>query len=206
MTTSQTLAVARRFEPMLATTAKPPASLSGWMCEPKLDGWRAIVEVRHGKVTVTSRNGHDLTAQVPSTRQLAELDDAVLDGEIVHGNGSLSSFYGILGALHRGAVTFVAFDVLAIGADVLVHQPYLQRRAVLEALDLPTGRVPTFPGGDLDDLLGACESAGMEGVVLKRERSVYRPGQRSSDWRKVKCPAWREHLERRMAHHHTAIP
>lgn len=75
---------------------------------------------------------------------------------------------------------------------------------MLETLNLSNGRVPTFSGGDLDDLLGACESAGMEGVVLKREQSICRAIQRSSDWRKVKCPTWREHLERRMAHH-TAI-
>ena len=33
----------------------------------------------------------------------------------------------------------------------------------------------------------------MEGVVLKRASSVYRPGRRSTDWRKVKCDGWAEH-------------
>src|SRR4051794_23551293 len=194
MTVRHTLGVARRWEPMLATRAKPPVSLSGWVCEPKLDGWRATVEVTRGRVTVTSRNGHDLTAQVPSVQPLVELGDVVLDGELVHADGSLSSFYGLFGALHRGAASFVAFDVLATGSDVLVGQPYLRRRAVLEALALPVASVPSFPGNDLADLLAACDASGMEGVVLKRARSTYRPGQRSSDWRKVKCPAWREHL------------
>ena len=45
--------------------------------------------------------------------------------------------------------------------------------------------------------LHACEQEGMEGVVLKRDRSLYRPGTRSKDWAKVKCQGWGEHLERR---------
>lgn len=157
---------------MLATSAKPPESLSGWVCEPKLDGWRATVEVADGRATVTSRNGHYLTAQVPSVQAFTDVGDVVLDGELVHGDGSLTSFYGLFGALHRGAVSFVAFDVLAAGSEVFVHQPYLRRRAVLEALGLPAAYVPSFPGSDLPDLLAACGAAGMEGIVLKRARSV----------------------------------
>jgi bifunctional non-homologous end joining protein LigD len=188
---------------MLAASGVPPASLEGWVCEPKLDGWRAIVEVTAGQVRVTSRNGHDLTDGVPSVRTLAAAGDLVLDGELVHDDGSMRSFYGLLGALHRGAAAFVAFDVLAVGDDVLVDRSYSTRREALAALTLPgIAVVPTFPGADYRDVLSVCERSGMEGVVLKRERSIYRAGQRTSDWRKVKCEAWREHLERRMADHH----
>ena len=186
---------------MLAANGRPTTPLSGWAVEPKLDGWRAIVEVAGGRVCVTSRNGHDLTDRVPCVQQLAAFDGLVLDGELVHGDGSLSSFYGLLGALHRGAAAFVAFDVLAAAGDVLVHRSYNVRRAVLDTLDLPVPIVPSLPGTDLDDLLTACEHGGMEGVVLKRLRSIYRPGERTSDWRKMKCEGWREHLERRMADH-----
>lgn len=187
---------------MLATSGRRPASLAGWACEPKLDGWRAIVTVTGGTVRVTSRNGPDLTDRVPSVRQLAQLDGLALDGELVHGDGTMDSFYGLLGALHRGSATFVAFDVLEAGTDVLTTRPYADRRAVLESLDLPgIPVVPSFAVDDLEHVLSICEQAGMEGVVLKRRQSRYRPGQRSSDWRKVKCAGWRGHLERRMADH-----
>ena len=186
---------------MLATSRPRPASLAGWVCEPKLDGWRAIVQVVEGNVRVTSRNGHDLTDRVPSVQKLAGHDGLVLDGELVHGDGSMDSFYGLLGALHRGSACFVAFDVLATAERVLVHRPYEDRRAALTSLDLPSvGVVPSFPADDVEHVLSVCEQAGMEGVVLKRRQSVYRPGQRSSDWRKAKCAAWREHLERRLEH------
>jgi bifunctional non-homologous end joining protein LigD len=195
------VAVLRRWEPMLATSRPQPPSLAGWVCEPKLDGWRGIVDVVEGKVRVTSRNGHDLSDRMPSVRTLAGHDGLVLDGELVHGDGSMNSFYGLLGALHRGSACFVAFDVLATAEQVLVQRPYADRRAVLASLELPgVGVVPSFPAEDLDHVLSVCTDAGMEGVVLKRRQSIYRPGQRSSDWRKVKCAAWREHLERRIEH------
>lgn len=190
----------RRWEPMLATSGPRPASLGGWACEPKLDGWRALVEVTGGKVRVTSRNGATLTEQVPSTKRLVDLDGVVLDGEIVHGEGTMDSFYGLFGALHRGSATFVAFDVLATGDGPLVGEPYVRRRAILELLDLRgTAVVPSFPAEDLEHVLSVCEQNGMEGVVLKRRQSIYRSGRRSTDWRKVKCAAWSQHLARRMA-------
>ena len=187
---------------MLASSGAPPSSLEGWVCEPKLDGWRAIVEVTDGSVRVTSRNGHDLTDRVPAVHRLAAAGDVVLDGELVHDDGSMRSFYGLLGALHRGAAAFVSFDVLAVGVEVLVNRSYADRRAVLDTLTLSgVAVVPSFPGDQYEDVLTVCERTGMEGVVLKRARSIDRAGQRTSDWRKVKCPTWREHLERRMADH-----
>jgi len=186
---------------MLAGHGRPTTPLSGWAVEPKFDGWRAMVEVSGGPAHVTSRSGHDLSERVPVVQQLAGRT-LVLDGELVNGPGTLSSFYGLLGALHHGHATFVAFDIPALDDDVLVGLPYSRRRSVLEELDLPgVTVVPSYPGDDLDAVLAACEDGGMEGVVLKRLRSIYRPGQRSSDWRKVKCSAWAEHLERRMAEH-----
>lgn len=189
------------FEPMLAGSGRPTTALSGWAVEPKFDGWRAMVDVDGDRVCVTSRNGHDLTNQVPAAKELAGRR-LVLDGELIAGAGRLSDFYGLLGALHRGRATFVAFDVLLVEDQVLAGQSYTRRRAVLETLVLPGASVvPSYAGENLDDVLSACGEGGMEGVVLKRKRSIYRPGQRSADWRKVKCPAWQEHLERRMADH-----
>ena len=44
--------------------------------------------------------------------------------------------------------------------------------------------------GDVDELLAACDELDLEGVVLERDGSRYRPG-RSRDWRKVKTTSWR---------------
>jgi bifunctional non-homologous end joining protein LigD len=93
----------------------------------------------------------------------------------------------------------MAFDVLWLDDRPTIGETYLARRELLEslALDRDCGIIPRYPAEDLDALLAASEREGMEGVVLKLDRSLYRPGERSKAWAKVKCSAWAEHLQRR---------
>lgn len=50
----------------------------------------------------------------------------------------------------------------------------------------------------MEALLAACSDHDVEGVVLKRLRSIYRPGERRHHWRKVKVPTWAPlHAQRR---------
>ncbi len=168
---------------MLARHGRPGSALSGWAVEPKFDGWRVGVEV-DDFVRVWTRNGHEITDRVPSAQRLAGRR-IVLDGELISGAGTLADFYRLLGDLGRrgGSATIVAFDVLAVDDEVVTGLPYIERRALLEKLELSGFVVaPSFPGTDLDPLLKSCGELGMEGIVLKRLSSIYRPGQRSSDW------------------------
>lgn len=179
--------------------------MSGWAVEPKLDGWRATVLVDRADLTVRSRRGRHLTDCVPELAPLADgTRRMVLDGELIVGDGRLSDFYALSGRLAgkpkegSPAVVFVAFDVVWLDGDDLTTETYEHRRQRLEDFDLgPVRLTPAFPGVDLDGLLAGCEREGMEGVVLKRLTSVYRPGQRSKEWLKVKCAGWRAHLDRR---------
>jgi bifunctional non-homologous end joining protein LigD len=174
----------RTFAPMLAGHGRPGSPVSGWAVEPKFDGWRVGVEV-DDFVRVWTRNGHEITDRVPSAQRLAGRR-IVLDGELISGAGTLADFYRLLGDLARGggSATIVAFDVLALDDEVVTGLPYIERRALLEDLYLSGLAVaPSFPGTDLDPLLESCGELGMEGIVLKRLSSIYRPGQRSSDWR-----------------------
>jgi bifunctional non-homologous end joining protein LigD len=192
------------IEPMLAGYGMPGGSLSRWAAEPKLDGWRAHVTVSSGTVAVRSRRGRPL--EVPELAPLLDIAvDVVLDGELVAGGGRMEDFYGLAPALARRrrhvALTFAAFDVLWIDGRLTMSLAYDDRRRLLEQLDLPRPAtvVPQWAGDDATVLLDACEAHDVEGVVLKRRDSDYRPGQRSSTWRKVKCSTWRSvHLERRM--------
>ena len=196
-----------RFEVMLAGSGRPKGSLEGWWAETKLDGWRAVVTLHDGRVKVRSRRGSDLTATVPELERLSALGrTAVLDGELVVGGGRLSDFYRLSGRLNTRKpnatsvqVSFMAFDVLWLDDEPTISRSYLERRDLLEGLGIEgdCGVIPRHPAEDLDALLAACEEAGMEGVVLKFDKSQYRPGTRSKEWTKVKCTAWAEHLERR---------
>ena len=173
----------------------------GWAFEPKLDGWRALVHVTSGAVTVYSRPGRDVSVSLPELAGIADAvpSGTVLDGELVSGSGNAASFYrlgSVLAtrpALRRTPVAFVAFDLLRVGGRPVVTLPCDQRRRLL--VDLEFGgaawcTVRRWVDVTIDDLIPTCEAHGVEGVVAKRLASPYRPGRRSADWVKVKCPEW----------------
>lgn len=205
------------FEPMLATTGSPPANTNGWSVEPKLDGWRAIVTVTGGTVKVRTRSGRLL--QPHSVAHLQPLTglgaDIVFDAELTVGDGHPDDFHRIPSALARPGITAVTlwvFDVLWVDGRTLARLPHRERRATLDQLEV--GRrvdtvrvVPSFDGADTAALLAACETHGMEGVVVKDGDSMYLPGRRSTGWRKVKCDGWRTvHAPKRQPRHTAATP
>jgi len=189
------------FAPMLATNSAPRTLRGQWIMEPKFDGWRVIVSV-DDVVRVWTRRGHEMTARLPELAGLADTVDVpvVLDGELVAGQGRASDFYGVLPRVARRAtLSFVAFDVLSHGGPV-IDRPYVERRALLDGLGLHADNWCTAPQlyGSVLDVLTVCVEHDVEGIVAKRTDSRYRPGERSSDWLKVKTADWREiHAPRR---------
>ena len=188
-----------RYRPMLATRAPLLGTMADYSFEPKLDGWRCLVSVDSGRLTIRTRTGRDVTGAVPELGPLAGAVgvDVVLDGELVAGDGRPADFYRIgprmQGRVPRLPLTFVAFDVLWLGDGALVHDRYRQRRAALESLDLRGAHwqiVPSFVG-DGPELFSACTELGLEGLVAKRTSSRYQPGKRSPHWIKAKCSEWR---------------
>ena len=189
---------------MLATNGPPPTRLAGWSAEPKLDGWRAVVTVAAGQVEVRTRTGRPI--HVPELAPLAELGlDVILDGELIAAAGRASDFYAVAPALARRRpvprdISFAAFDVLWLQGTHCTEVPQAGRRRLLEQLEVPRPAivVPSFDAGDAADLLGACETLGVEGLVLKDGAGRYQPGARSRSWRKVKCTHWRhQHAPKR---------
>ena len=193
--------------PMLADRGLPRGNLAGWAAEPKLDGWRVAVTLTQGRVNVRTRRGHDVTDRLPGIEVLTGIADQLfLDGELVAGAGRANDFYDLLprvaGQSRRPVPTlsFWAFDLLYLDGELLTGRPYTERRTALEGLRLPhPARILSrWPATDTADLLAACADLGVEGVVLKRLRSTYLPGRRSTGWRKIKTPEWAAvHAQRR---------
>ncbi len=200
-----------RFEPMLA--AKRPARVppASWALEPKLDGWRALVYVEDVQVEVRTRRGRAITEQVPELAGLAEHVGrrCVLDGELVAGAGRPWDFYRVAPRLARRSdhlgnarqLTFVAFDLLWLDDGSTTRLSYTERRQLLEGLDVGGPAWATVGSFDepVDDVMEACASLGLEGMVAKRVDSPYRPGVRSDDWLKLKTADWHAvHAPRRI--------
>ena len=126
--------------PMLATRVEAPFTRAGWVFEPKYDGWRVLARRAAGSVTLSSRNGVDLTKSEPEiAAALASLPggDFVVDGElVVVGKSGVPEFSLLQKRGEAGArpASLILFDCLERDGANLVSQPLSARRAALEAL------------------------------------------------------------------------
>jgi bifunctional non-homologous end joining protein LigD len=186
--------------PMLAATGPLPADSAKWAYEVKWDGFRALVRASPAGVTITSRNGHDMTSRYP---ELAGLSGGVsrpvlLDGEIVALDADGRPDFAALWFRSRGSadpgarLCLMVFDVLQLDGEALIDRPYRERRRILEELSLagPNWCTPEAHIREGAALFAATKRMCLEGVVAKRLDSLYRPGIRSRAWTKTKH--WRE--------------
>jgi ATP-dependent DNA ligase len=175
----------------------------GWRYEPKLDGFRGMLQRHSRTMQLLSRNGRDLGPWFPELIQAGQAlpADTLIDGEIVIADQRGQVDFGALQArltiarkdvsrraLEQPAV-LVAFDVLEARGTSLVNQPLSTRRTWLERLV----REHAHPCLQLMEQTSSGDIARewrtllptIEGVVAKRADSRYDPGRRR-DWVKVK--------------------
>ena len=200
----QEAAFPSRLKPMLARIADKPFSNSGWLFEPKLDGFRAMAFLRQGKVSLMTRNGTDLASRLPAVvRQLEAQseDQMVLDGEIVALREDSLPDFGLLqqtinadrSSVDRqqvsAAVVYYPFDLLYLNGTSLKKVPLFQRKRLLKEVLVEGEHVRPVETveGDGESFFEAVANLGLEGMVAKRRDSIYEPGARSRSWLKVKA-------------------
>jgi ATP-dependent DNA ligase len=183
---------------MLARLARTLPEDGPWFFEPKWDGFRALVFREAGDVDIRSRNHRPFSRYFPELVEAFEVlpeKAFVVDGEIMLPTGGGYDFATLMTRLHPAAsrvrtlaaehpATFVAFDVLAIGAEELLAHPFRERRSRLEALvPIGTERLAVTPGtphaADAQRWLDLPSSAGIDGVVAKHADAPYEPGVRA---------------------------
>lgn len=207
-------------KPMLARAVEeiPP----GLHYEPKWDGFRALVFRDGDQVEITSRTTKSMTRYFPELvdgLRAALPPRCVLDGEIVVAGRDGLDFEALQQRIHPAVsriarlaaetpVSFVAFDLLALGDTALLDHPFADRRArlaaLLDALGLErTGpiaagpiaagvetaghaaarRVHLTPATDDLDLarrwFEQFEGAGLDGIIAKAPDSSYEPDRRT---------------------------
>ncbi|SEH65134.1 ATP-dependent DNA ligase LigD ligase module /ATP-dependent DNA ligase LigD phosphoesterase module /ATP-dependent DNA ligase LigD polymerase module [Mycolicibacterium rutilum] len=180
------------LQPMLATEGSiAKLKATQWAFEGKWDGYRVLLEARHGELSLRSRRGRDVTAEFPQFAALAaDLADhhVILDGEAVAlDQNGVPSFSEIQNRARSTRVEYWAFDILHLDGRSLLKAKYSDRRRLLEALAEGGGVIvkDTLPG-DGPDALEYARAQRWEGVVAKKRDSTYQPGRRSSSWIKDK--------------------
>jgi len=204
----------RHLVAMLCTNPEVPEPLAdgspldrpGWLYELKLDGFRIIGDKRGEDAALFFRKLGSANAHYPeivrAMRALA-VQRVVLDGEVVAfdetGRPSFQRLQQRLQAAKPAArnftwaenpVTYVVFDLLALGSLDLRPLPLVLRKALLSELLQGKGavRVLDHIPDDGRPLYRFCEKEKLEGVVAKRASSPYVAGpKRTGEWIKVKC-------------------
>lgn len=185
-----------------ARVPDPAKTPGGMLFEPKWDGFRGLIAWDGDTIEIGSRGAKPLTRYFPElVEELPKVlpEPCLLDGEIVVATGDPGSqrldWEALSQRIHPAAsrvallseqtpAMFVAFDLLALGEEMLLDEPFHQRRARLEAL-LDGARHPlhlTRTTTDHDVATGwlaEFEGAGLDGVVAKPLDQPYAPGKRT---------------------------
>ena len=169
-----------------------------WIFEPKWDGFRALVFRDGEQLLLQSRDTKPMNRYFPELvepleRQLPER--CVVDGELVIAGPGGLDFEALLLRIHpaesrvtllarESPASFVAWDLLCLGADDLTRRPFEQRRELLEQV-LAEARAPlhltpiTRERSVAREWFERFEGAGLDGVMAKAADGVYEPGKRT---------------------------
>ncbi|MBV9897766.1 MAG: ATP-dependent DNA ligase [Chloroflexi bacterium] len=182
--------------PMLAKSVPrvPQGQLS---FEPKWDGFRSIIFRDGDEVEIGSRNEKPMTRYFPEIVAAVKAnlpERCVVDGEIVVVVGDRLEFEVLQQRIHPAAsrvnrlaqetpATFIAFDLLALGDEDLMQQPFADRRArlsqVLSTAQAPIHLTPATTDHALaEQWFQQFEGAGLDGVVAKPLDGIYEPNKR----------------------------
>jgi ATP-dependent DNA ligase len=178
-------------KPMLA---KPSDDVpeGDYLYEPKWDGFRCIVFRDGDEVELGSRNEKPLTRYFPEVVAAVKEhlpERCVVDGEVVIAAGQGLDFEALLQRIHPAdsrvrmlaettPASFVAFDLLALGDDLLVDRPQAERRALLEQALADAGPPVHLTPVTTDPALArewftVFEGAGLDGVIAKPAAGPY---------------------------------
>ena len=177
-------------DPMKAAIGNLPTDDENWAYEIKWDGYRTLAFVEYGRTRWQSSNLIDVTPKYPELTEFAgsvNAKSAIVDGELVVLDDEGRPRFELM-QRHATQVAFYAFDVLSVSGHDTIGQPYERRRELLSGLvdPGPNWMVPSHRLGDGAELVAATVDRGLEGVMAKRLGSLYVPGKRTPNWRKVK--------------------
>ncbi len=182
------------------------------IAQAKLDGFRLQIHVnKTGQKPIIhfySRNLQDMSAMFPDLLAACEqmpVTTIICEGEAIvydpH-TGAFSKFqetvkrkrkHGIDQAIKDFPLQVFIFDVMYLNGQDVMHLTQEKRRALLlEVLDITNPLIhvieekKVYTAQELEDYFNANIASGLEGLVVKRPDSIYRPGKRNFNWIKLK--------------------
>jgi ATP-dependent DNA ligase len=145
---------ARFVEPMLLQRAEKLPEGDLWLCEVKLDGFRAEAIKSAGRLRFRSRNDKDFNAKYPAIVQaLAAIpDETVIDGEIVAldeaGRPSFSALQNH--GFGTAPLVYYVFDSMVLAGKDVMNEALTKRRELLQGRVLTKLGEPIRESPELD--------------------------------------------------------
>ena len=181
------------MSPMLATLIDKPFDEPGWLYEIKWDGYRAVALCNKGDVNLISRNNKSFNDKFYPVYDAVKAwkANAVVDGEIAVLNNKGVSHFGSLQNWRSeadGELVYYVFDLLWLNGHDLTQLPLTERREFLRQILPPEGTIRMSENFEASahEFMEAAKEMGLEGVIAKKADSVYRPGDRTREWLKIK--------------------
>jgi bifunctional non-homologous end joining protein LigD len=179
--------------PMLATSVDKPFNDKDWLFELKLDGYRAIAELRKKELLLYSRNGLSLKEKYPVVGEALKKikQEAILDGEIVllneHNKPDFQKLQNYSNNKEYPLVYYV-FDILSLQQKDLKNLPLIERKNILKKMigKSPVVRYSDHVEENGKDFFKVVKADDLEGMMAKKKTSLYTPGIRTREWLKIK--------------------
>ena len=159
----------------------------GWIFEPKLDGFRAILYVDNNDLKFLSRNDLVLNNRFPDLtgfRKFIKAESCILDGEIIALDKTGTPRISLLGINQSH---YVVFDILMKDGKILTDLPLIERKKILEETVKDSKFIErNYFSYDGKSLWNVMLARNFEGVMAKKEDGKYYPGERKKVWLKIK--------------------
>ncbi|MDQ0221109.1 ATP-dependent DNA ligase [Peribacillus cavernae] len=180
------------ISPMLLHKSDEAFSDTDFLTEMKLDGIRLTLSKFDGKVKIYTRHKNEVTAKFKELHSIDIPDGTVLDGEIIVTDSkgkpnfeAMMERFQSYRSVHK--IQYCVFDDLYYKHENMMYKPLTERKALLESVLHTDDRIAYVQhieghGSQYFDLI---KEQGLEGIVLKKADSKYRPGTRSDQWLKV---------------------
>ena len=184
--------------PMLAKRVDTLPTGSGWLFEPKWDGFRALIFRDGDELLIQSRDSKSLNRYFPEVEAMLRQQlpqRCILDGEIVIAGPSGLDFDKLTLRVHPAAsrvkmlsetipAAIIFFDLLSLDDEDLTALPFETRRTRLEQLarhlTAPVHVTPlTADRAIAGDWFSRFEGAGLDGVMAKLAAGPYTPDKRT---------------------------
>lgn len=195
----------------LPSPAAVVAKLGHCVAQPKLDGFRVQIHIdkKNNSIRFFSRNLLDMSSMFPDLVAYLKsipVDTLIVEGEAIAYDPDTNNFlpfqetvkrkrkHAIDQAAEEIPLKLFLFDLLYLNGVEYLTKTHKERRATLLELlkNMAHEHIqvieekPITTGIELEHYFLENITAGLEGLVVKREDAIYQPGKRNFNWIKVK--------------------